>query len=228
MYRMSQLAIVNAPSSFTAIWAAMKPWLAKETIAKVSVLGANYRDALLQLVEAEDLPKSLGGTCTCSDCGAAGDSGKDEAAVEAKGEAAEMGRCVYSSAGPWLVGRKERREAWLRGERKAITLQPGELEMFLNKANEKGDEKDAKDAGENLDGSVDNNAEPPKDQATERHNEDSSDGSSPGPATPSVDAVQQQLDQVVIKDAPIDESVDPANEKYSESRLIQTGDLHAV
>ncbi|KIP05367.1 hypothetical protein PHLGIDRAFT_43261, partial [Phlebiopsis gigantea 11061_1 CR5-6] len=64
---MSQLAIVNAPSSFTAIWAVMRPWLAKETVAKVNVLGHNYQSALLELVDKENLPATLGGTCTCED-----------------------------------------------------------------------------------------------------------------------------------------------------------------
>ncbi|KAF8903164.1 CRAL-TRIO domain-containing protein [Gymnopilus junonius] len=80
---MGQLAVINAPSTFTVIWNAVKPWLAKETVEKVDILGGNYKDVLLSLVDAENLPASLGGTCTCS----------------------EFGGCNLSGAGPWQHGR---------------------------------------------------------------------------------------------------------------------------
>lgn len=83
---MGQLAIVNAPSTFTAIWGVMKPWMSKETVAKVDILGSNYKDVLLELVDAENLPASLGGNCTC----------------EAEGG------CSLSGAGPW----QEDRSGW--------------------------------------------------------------------------------------------------------------------
>ena len=91
---MAKLAIVNAPSSFTTIWSFIKPWLAKETVQKVDILGSDYQKVLLDLVDAENLPASLGGKCTCS----------------------EFGGCEKSNSGPWSEGRKERRERWLRGE----------------------------------------------------------------------------------------------------------------
>ncbi|KAG6376972.1 CRAL-TRIO domain-containing protein [Boletus reticuloceps] len=77
---MGQLAIINAPSSFTFIWSAVKPWLSKETVDKVDILGKDYKDVLLQLVDVDNLPAGLGGNCTCSDAGG----------------------CVLSSAGPWM------------------------------------------------------------------------------------------------------------------------------
>ena len=80
---MGQLAIVNAPSSFTVIWNVMKPWLSTETIEKVDILGSDYQSVLLKLVDAENLPSSLGGNCTCS----------------------HAGGCQFSGAGPWLEGR---------------------------------------------------------------------------------------------------------------------------
>jgi hypothetical protein len=84
---MGQLLIINAPSSFTFIWGIIKPWLAKETVEKVDILGSNYREILLDVVDAENLPEILGGTCTC------------------KGE----GGCELSGAGPWMDERKERK-----------------------------------------------------------------------------------------------------------------------
>ena len=94
-FRMGHLAIINAPYSFAAIWSAVRPWLAKETADKVHILSSDYKSALLELVDEENLPESLGGKCTCSD----------------------KGGCSLSSAGPWMEGRKERREKWLKGER---------------------------------------------------------------------------------------------------------------
>lgn len=87
--RMGQLAIVNAPSSFTFIWSIMKPWLAKETVEKVTVLGKDYKQDLLQLVDAENLPVYFGGNCTCS----------------------EAGGCGLSSAGPWMEERLAKKAA---------------------------------------------------------------------------------------------------------------------
>lgn len=80
---MGQLAIVNAPSSFTMIWSMIKPWISKETAAKVDILGSDYAKVLLELVDAENLPSTLGGKCTC----------------------AKEGGCPLSGAGPWMDGR---------------------------------------------------------------------------------------------------------------------------
>jgi hypothetical protein len=80
---MGQLAIVNAPSSFTLIWSMIKPWLSKETAEKVDIFGSDYKDQLLKLIDADCLPSTLGGTCECK----------------------EEGGCQLSGAGPWLDGR---------------------------------------------------------------------------------------------------------------------------
>ncbi|GJJ15655.1 hypothetical protein Clacol_009933 [Clathrus columnatus] len=80
---MARLAIINAPASFTIIWAAVKPWLAPETIEKVVILGEDYKKYLLEYIDAENLPAEFGGTCTCEG----------------------IGGCVMGSAGPWLDGR---------------------------------------------------------------------------------------------------------------------------
>lgn len=99
---MAKLAIVNAPMGFSAIWSFMRPWLAKETADKVEILGSNYKSVLLSLVDAENLPESLGGTCTCEG----------------------MGGCRMSNAGPWMDRRKERRERWLKGEGPLLDDEP--------------------------------------------------------------------------------------------------------
>ncbi|KAF9463030.1 CRAL-TRIO domain-containing protein [Collybia nuda] len=80
---MGQLAIVNAPPSFTVIWSVIRRWLSRETAEKVDVLGKDYKDVLLNLIDAESLPSSLGGTCECRN----------------------EGGCQLSGAGPWLEGR---------------------------------------------------------------------------------------------------------------------------
>lgn len=80
---MGQLAIINAPSSFTFIWSMVKPWLSKETVEKVDILGKDYKDVLLQLVHVDNLPTVLGGNCTCSGTGG----------------------CNVSSPGPWMEER---------------------------------------------------------------------------------------------------------------------------
>ena len=90
---MGQLAIVNAPMSFTFIWSIIKPWLSKETADKVDILGSDYQEVLLRLVDKENLPASLGGACECK------------------------GGCEYSSAGPWKENFDERGE---RRKREAI------------------------------------------------------------------------------------------------------------
>ncbi|KAJ7212129.1 CRAL-TRIO domain-containing protein [Mycena pura] len=78
---MGQLVIVNAPASFTFMWSIMKRWLSKETVEKVDILGHDYKNVLLDLVDADSLPKVLGGNCECQE------------------------GCHQSSAGPWLDGR---------------------------------------------------------------------------------------------------------------------------
>ncbi len=93
-YRMGHLAVINAPYSFAVMWNAVRPWLAKETQEKIHILSSDYESALLELVDAENLPESLGGTCKCED----------------------KGGCLDSNWGPWMEGRSERREKWLKGE----------------------------------------------------------------------------------------------------------------
>lgn len=132
---MGQLIIINAPTSFTAIWSMIKPWLAPRTLDKVTILGTNpeqHTALLLDLVSSENLPTALGGTCTCtygasvatcsSGCSSnssssRGDDDSDSSSSgDSDGESGGGGGCVLSNAGPWMDGRAERRARWLRGE----------------------------------------------------------------------------------------------------------------
>jgi hypothetical protein len=100
---MGQLLIINAPSSFAFIWGMIKPWLAKETVEKVDILSSNYREVLLGVVDAENLPVTLGGKCTC------------------EGE----GGCDISGAGPWMDERKERKRREVTEKSRSIERTEG-------------------------------------------------------------------------------------------------------
>jgi len=57
--------LINAPLVFRAVWAAVKPWLHPETVAKINILGSS-KDALRRMeaegVPPESLPPWAGGT----------------------------------------------------------------------------------------------------------------------------------------------------------------------
>ncbi|KAJ3731099.1 CRAL-TRIO domain-containing protein [Lentinula guzmanii] len=86
---MGRLVILNAPSTFTIIWNAIRPWIAKETANKIDILGADYREKLLELVDEEDLPWVVGGKCHC----------------RSEDDQSQGPRCHFSATGPWLEGR---------------------------------------------------------------------------------------------------------------------------
>jgi len=74
---MGKFYIINAPWAFTVVWNLIKGWLDAVTVAKIKILGSNYKDALLQQIPAANLPKAFGGLCECP------------------------GGCTLSDAGPW-------------------------------------------------------------------------------------------------------------------------------
>lgn len=74
---MGKFYIINAPWAFSAVWSAIKPWLDEVTVSKIDILGSSYKDKLLAQIPAENLPKDLGGACSCS------------------------GGCSLSDSGPW-------------------------------------------------------------------------------------------------------------------------------
>ncbi|KAH9854652.1 CRAL/TRIO domain-containing protein [Lenzites betulinus] len=178
---MAQLAIVNAPMGFSTVWNGVKPWLAKETVAKIGIYGSDYRKALLELIDEGALPASLGGTCTCQ----------------------EHGGCMQSNAGPWTRHRKERRAAWLAGERPHIALMPGELHGEMHKTSaQEGKAEDAKPATAVAEA-------PPSD---ERSPASSSTSETSSLATPSTNRSREV-------------SLDRLRKEQPEARQVQTGDL---
>jgi hypothetical protein len=62
---MGKFYIINAPYLFSTVWSFVKPWLDEVTVAKISILGTNYKPTLLEQIPEENLPSDLGGTCQC-------------------------------------------------------------------------------------------------------------------------------------------------------------------
>jgi len=75
--RLGKLYIINAPWGFSTVFAVVKRFLDPVTVAKIHILGTGYQKELLGQIPAENLPKSLGGTCDCP------------------------GGCMFSDLGPW-------------------------------------------------------------------------------------------------------------------------------
>ncbi|GAB4847469.1 hypothetical protein Ancab_026526 [Ancistrocladus abbreviatus] len=74
-----RMFIINAGSGFRLLWNTVKSFLDPKTTAKIQVLGNKYQSKLLEIIDADDLPEFLGGTCTCAD----------------------KGGCMRSDKGPW-------------------------------------------------------------------------------------------------------------------------------
>ncbi|KIK59938.1 hypothetical protein GYMLUDRAFT_244713 [Collybiopsis luxurians FD-317 M1] len=84
---MGKFYIINAPWLFSGVWTVIKPWLDEVTVAKIAILGKDYKDMLLAQIPKENLPKELGGGCTCG-----------------KG-------CSLSDKGPWNKAKWQKIEA---------------------------------------------------------------------------------------------------------------------
>jgi len=77
---MGQTVVINCPTIFTMAWSSLKSMLDENTIRKIQIHTTNgSRNALLELVDAEQLPAFLGGKCECK-C---------------------EGGCLASNIGPW-------------------------------------------------------------------------------------------------------------------------------
>eukprot|EP00250_Pteridium_aquilinum_P003639 c13946_g1_i1 orf=442-2367(-) len=74
-----QLFIINAGSGFKLLWSTIKGFLDAKTVGKVHVLGTDYQEKLLEVIDSSQLPEFLGGSCKCT-CD---------------------GGCLVSDKGPW-------------------------------------------------------------------------------------------------------------------------------
>ncbi|OMH84637.1 Phosphatidylinositol/phosphatidylcholine transfer protein SFH11 [Zancudomyces culisetae] len=63
---MHKTYIVNAPSVFVAIWNIVKTWMDPRTLEKIYIGGKNFKEVLLNDIDADCLPSFLGGTCNCA------------------------------------------------------------------------------------------------------------------------------------------------------------------
>ena len=69
--------VINAGIIFRSLYFACKAFLSETNKQKIKVFGDNYKEALLEKINKEDLPKFYGGVCECP------------------------GGCLFSNAGPW-------------------------------------------------------------------------------------------------------------------------------
>ncbi|KAK8685798.1 hypothetical protein V6N13_124832 [Hibiscus sabdariffa] len=76
---LNRMFIINAGSGFRMLWNTVKSFLDPKTTAKINVLGNKFQSKLLEIIDANELPDFLGGTCTCAD----------------------HGGCMLSDKGPW-------------------------------------------------------------------------------------------------------------------------------
>ncbi|KAI4381733.1 hypothetical protein MLD38_007780 [Melastoma candidum] len=76
---LNRMFIINAGSGFRMLWNSVKSFLDPKTASKINVLGNKYQSKLLEVIDADQLPEFLGGTCTCAD----------------------QGGCMRSDKGPW-------------------------------------------------------------------------------------------------------------------------------
>lgn len=65
---------------FNLVFSMVKGFIDKKTVAKMNVLGDKYLDALLTIIDKDNIPSFLGGNCKCSH-------------VE--------GGCLFADIGPW-------------------------------------------------------------------------------------------------------------------------------
>ena len=61
--RLETLYMINAPFTFSILWAIIKPWIDPVTVAKFKILGGNYQDALKENIAEDQIPVEYGGTC---------------------------------------------------------------------------------------------------------------------------------------------------------------------
>eukprot|EP00826_Nyctotherus_ovalis_P030031 TRINITY_DN2383_c0_g5_i1.p1 TRINITY_DN2383_c0_g5~~TRINITY_DN2383_c0_g5_i1.p1 ORF type:complete len:170 (-),score=32.28 TRINITY_DN2383_c0_g5_i1:167-676(-) len=75
---LGMMYVINVSWIIKTGWWIVKPFLDAKTVAKIRIKGSEYEKELLQYVDAENLPKFLGGACEC-----------------------QPGGCVGANPGPW-------------------------------------------------------------------------------------------------------------------------------
>lgn len=63
--RLGRVYLVNAPWVFPWFWKVCRVWLDNNTRKKVNVLNKNFKEKLLEYIDADQLPVEFGGTCDC-------------------------------------------------------------------------------------------------------------------------------------------------------------------
>jgi len=77
---LGQMFIINAPMLFTSTWKLITPLLDPVTVKKIKILGSKYESEIFKVIDKENFPKFLGGTCECPEC---------------------TGGCSRTDPGPW-------------------------------------------------------------------------------------------------------------------------------
>ena len=60
---MGKMYIINAGYLFSGIWAVVKHWIDPVSRQKISIISGSGKKELLEIIDAENLPVELGGTC---------------------------------------------------------------------------------------------------------------------------------------------------------------------
>jgi len=71
-----KLYIINAPWAFNAVWKIIKPVLSERTVNKIEILGTDFLPTLLEVVDKNELPVQLGGSCDKCNGQCVSDGGK--------------------------------------------------------------------------------------------------------------------------------------------------------
>lgn len=62
---LKKLFLINCPFVFRVMWKVVKPWLHPITASRIEICGGSYLPKLQELIEDENIPRYLGGKCTC-------------------------------------------------------------------------------------------------------------------------------------------------------------------
>jgi len=63
--RLYKFFMINAPWYFRATWKLVKNFIDPLTRQKIEIMGTDYKEKLLEFIDAENLPVMYGGTCNC-------------------------------------------------------------------------------------------------------------------------------------------------------------------